>query len=79
MTSNDISARRVGMITDTIMVRVDIEALRTRISARSDCRERDTDIILERVLLALQRQIEQEIREFEDGSGCFESCLFEAI
>ncbi|HOG65209.1 MAG TPA: hypothetical protein PLD82_07210 [Spirochaetota bacterium] len=67
------------MITDTIMVRVDVESIRTRISARNDCPAQDTDIILERVLLALQRQIEQEIREFEDGNGCFESCLFEAI
>ncbi len=67
------------MITDTIMVRVDVAALREKIAARSDCQNRDPDTILERTLLALQRQIEQEIRDFEDGNGCFESCLYEAI
>lgn len=67
------------MITDTIMVRVDVTRLREKIVSRKDCQNKDTDIILERTLLALQRQIEQEIQDFEAGNGCFESCLYEAL
>lgn len=67
------------MISDTIMVRVDVERVRERIASRSDCPDKDASIILERTLLALQRQIEQEIHEFEEGTGCFEACLYDAI
>ena len=67
------------MITDTIVVRVDTEKVRSIVSTRVRAEEQNIDRLLERLLLSLQRQIEEEISEFEKGNGSFESCFYEAL
>lgn len=67
------------MTTDTIMVRIDIGAVGEIVDARTDLGNRDRNELMERLVSALQRQIENEIREFEAGNGCFESCFYDAL
>jgi hypothetical protein len=67
------------MISDTIMVRVDTDAIRSLISRRTKAEGQNVDELLERVLQSLQRQIEEEISEFEQGNGNFESCFYESL
>ena len=71
------------MITDTIMVRVDTEKIRSQIAKRAqtlpEAGEQHADELLERLLLSLQRHIEEEVSDFEKGNGSFESCFYEAL
>jgi len=67
------------MITDTIVVRVDTEKVRSLLSTRVKAEEQNIDRLLERLILSLQRQVEEEISEFEKGNGSFESCFYEAL
>jgi len=67
------------MTTDTIMIRVDAEKIRALLASRPEARGLPPDEALEHLLASLQRQIEEEIREFEKGNGCFESCLYASL
>jgi hypothetical protein len=76
---NAISTRNTPVISDTISVRVDTEKIRPLLCSRPETKGLDMDIFIERILLALERQIEGEVREFEKGNGYFEACFFESL
>jgi hypothetical protein len=69
------------MANDLVMLRIDLEGLRTALGERpeypSDPAERE--LFLDRMLASFQCRIEEEAAEFAAGRGAFETCLFDAV
>ncbi|MCK5267472.1 MAG: hypothetical protein KAR07_04845 [Spirochaetes bacterium] len=63
---------------DTILVRLDISKISDMLSKRDLDSESGKEKILEKMIDRFQMKIEDESREFENGHGLFEICLFEA-
>ncbi len=67
------------MISDTILVRIDTEELSATLEKRAEVNIENKSQILEKIILALQEEIEKEIKEFSRGEGHFEVCLYCAL
>lgn len=67
------------MTNDTLLLRIDLGAVREKLAARSDVPAEELERILDRMVAALHDRLEAGIREFESGQGDFEACLFDSL
>jgi len=61
-----------------ILIRIDIASLSAVLKNREDVPE-DLHPVLDRLICAYQRKLEESAKEFATGKGDFETCLFEAL
>lgn len=66
------------MTNDTILIRIDLTRVAEALNNRG-LPETDREQLLDRIMAAYQRRLDEDAREFEQGRGAFEACVFDAL
>lgn len=67
------------MVGDTVNIRMNTDVIRRKLLERPELAGKDVDQVMDRMLAAFHRHLEQQAEEFTAGNGEFEVCLFEAL